>query len=103
MNELMRTVTSDSLPPESEDEIPGAFRRAFAPTSIERVANFVQAVVRPLCGWLRSQSEHVWLPRTLDPIAELKHVHLGEYGVIPSQFRGASPRCCCSDLPTWHS
>jgi hypothetical protein len=102
MNNLISTDTSHSIAPECEDEIPSAFRQAFAPTPIERATEFVQGVVRWLCGWLRNQSNQVWLPRTIDPVAELKHVHLGEYGVIPTQFSGSSPRRCCSDLPTWH-
>lgn len=103
MNNLIPTDASHSSATESEVDIPIAFRRAFAPTPVERTANFVRVALRSMCGWLHSQSEQVWLPRTNDPIAELKHVYLGEYGVLPTQFRGSSPRRCCSDLPTWHS
>jgi hypothetical protein len=39
-----------------------------------------QAVV----GWF---GRRPWRnPRTIDPVAELKHVWLGDYGVLPSAF-----------------
>ena len=103
MNNLIETTESRSAALESEDQIPSAFRRAFEPTPIETVATFLQSGLHSLHGWLQRQGEQVWLPRTIDPIAELKHVYLGEYGIIPSEFARSSPRRCCSDLPTWRS
>jgi len=86
---------------EAEDEIPSAFLRAFAPTPIERVANFVQIALSWMHGWFHSQTEQVWLPRTVDPVAELKHVHLGEYGLIPAELSGSSRRHGRDSQPTW--
>jgi hypothetical protein len=103
MNNLIPTDAHQSTPTEYEVDIPIAFRQAFAPTPVERTAKFVKVALRSICGWLRGQSEQVWLPRTIDPIAELKHVYLGEYGVLSTQVGGSSPRRCCSDLPTCDS
>ena len=101
MNDLIETPESRSTALESADQIPSAFRRAFEPTPVEVVTTFLHSTWHSLHGWLERQTELPWLPRTIDPIAELKHVYLGEFGVMPIQFSGSAQRRCCSDLPTW--
>ena len=59
------------------------------------------AGLRSLHNWLTRQAARVWLPRTVDPIAELKYVCLGEYGVMPIQFNNSAPRHGRYARPTW--
>jgi hypothetical protein len=79
---------------EGEVEIPRAFRRAFQPTYIEQATSLLQAVTHSLLGWFERQHQMAWLPRATDPVAELKHVWLGEYGLAPSVFEQPLSRRC---------
>jgi hypothetical protein len=79
---------------EGEVDIPRAFRRAFEPTPIERAASFLRVVQHSLRGWFERQGQMAWMPRATDPVAELKHVWLGEYGLAPSAFEQPSSRRC---------
>ena len=77
---------------EVEDDIPSAFRRAFEPTYVEQTASLLQVVRQALLGWFERQRQMPWIPRAIDPVAELKHVWLGEYGIVPSAFEHRSSR-----------
>jgi hypothetical protein len=77
---------------QGEVEVPRAFRRAFQPTYVEQVTGCLQAVKHSLLGWFERQQQMRWLPRATDPVEELKHVWLGEYGLAPSLFEPSSRR-----------
>ena len=95
---VMNMITPSTAPdkrshdPQAEDDIPPAFGRAFQPTSLERTARLLQVVQHALIGWFDRQREMPWMPRATDPVAELKHVWLGEYGVVPVAFEHRSSR-----------
>ena len=98
MVSVMNMITPSTAPdkrshdPQAEDDIPPAFGRAFQPTSLERTARLLQVVQHALIGWFDRQREMPWMPRATDPVAELKHVWLGEYGVVPVAFEHRSSR-----------
>ena len=96
-SEMTRFITAPderSQDLEGEVEIPRAFRRAFRPTYIEQAISLLQAAKQSLVGWFERQRQSPWLPRTADPVAELKHVWLGEYGLAPTVFEQPSSRRC---------
>jgi hypothetical protein len=72
---------------EAEVDIPLAFRRAFQPTLLEQAAGGLRRAQHSVIEWFERQPRRSWwLPRAIDPVAELKHVWLGDYGLLPSAF-----------------
>lgn len=75
-----------------ELEIPSPFRRAFEPTLRHRAVDLAGTLQRSVGRWIDRQRERPWLPREVDPVTELKHVWLGEYGLAPDRYGPPSPR-----------
>ena len=71
---------------ETEYQIPNAFRRAFAPTLIERVRDLVLRARQAVSGWLDRYSDGLWQPRA-STIWDTAHEQawLGEYGLFTSR------------------
>ena len=67
-------------------DIPSAFRHAFEPPLATHAAGRLHMLWQAARRWLDRQSDRIWLPRATDPVAELKHVWLGEHGILPPGF-----------------
>jgi hypothetical protein len=73
---------------EREEQIPEPFIRAFQPTPVD----IATAVFGSIRDWFQRQREARWMPRATDPLNELKHVWLGEFGVLPSELERPARR-----------